>query len=203
MGESPDSKRAGVDASVLEDAKAFNQGKAKLLAAMIAMACTLGGFAYYLVQDQPNPYGELGRQVNSLRSQLFEGYLTCALPNTSPRNLKSDADLRRELDARGGAGARYGAHLRTKCAPSLRELSTRLRTLLPPDDAAGSIQIMASAATKMEAGSNAFADYLENMEDAYSASEAEREHAELVRGWYEFRSAHSELNRLVKEKLGR
>ena len=205
MGESPE--LGGVefrDGSAYEDAKAFNKGKGKLLAGMLALvAAGVGGFAWYLVQDQPNPYGELGKQVNGLRAQYFDGFVTCALPGTRPVTLKSDEDLRAALHERAASGARYGTHLRNKCVPALRELATRLRALLPPEDAQARIKTMADACAKMEVGTNAYASYLEGLEGPYRAENAESEQAQLVLGWYEFRKAHAEMNQFVKEKLGR
>lgn len=204
MGESPELGGIGLGDTALEDAKAFNKGKGKLLFGMLTlMACAVGAFAWYLVQDQPNPYGELGRQVNGLRGAYFDQFWTCALPGTRPADLKSDADVREQLHQRATSGARYGTHLRNQCAGNLRELATRLRALLPPDDAAPKVQAMADAATKMDKGVSTYASHLESLEGGYSASNAESEQADLVRGWFEFRTAHAELNKLVKEKLGR
>jgi hypothetical protein len=205
MGDTPDLGSLGLgDSAALEDAKAFNKGKGKLLAGMLSiLALAVGAFGWYLVQDQPNPYGELGRQVNGLRGSGFDQYWTCALPGTRPSELKSDADVRQNLHERGGAGSRYGNHLRQKCQPGLRELAARLRALLPPEDAAPKVKAMADAVTKMDVGTTRYATYLETLEGPYRTEGAESEQADLVRGWYEFRSAHADLNKLVKDKLGR
>jgi hypothetical protein len=205
MGETPDFGSLGLgDNAALEDAKAFNKGKGKLLAGMLSIVVlAVGAFAWYLVQDQPNPYGELGKQVNGLRGSGFDAFWTCALPGTRPGDLKSDADLRTELHQRGAAGARYGTHLRSKCQPGLRELAARLRALLPPEDAAVKVKAMADAVTKMDVGTSRFATHLDTLEGGYSAESAESEQADLVRGWYDFRTAHAELNKLVKDRLGR
>jgi hypothetical protein len=205
MGETPDLGSLGLgDSAALEDAKAFNKGKGKLLAGMLSIVVlAVGAFAWYLVQDQPNPYGELGRQVNGLRGTMFDGFWTCALPGTRPGDLKSDADLRTELHERGAAGSRYGNHLRQKCQPGLRELAARLRALLPPEDAAAKVKAMAEATTKMDVGASRYATYLDTLEGPYRTENAESEQADLVRGWYDFRTAHAELNKLVKDRLGR
>src|SRR5215510_6056189 len=116
------------DRAALEDAKAFNKGKGPLLFAMLGMlGLAVLGFGWYLVQDQPNPYGELGKQVNGLRGQYFDGFWTCALPGKRLVELKNDQDLRTELDARAAAKERYGQHLANKCNPEVRELIVRLR----------------------------------------------------------------------------
>jgi hypothetical protein len=83
------------DRAALEDAKAFNKGKGPLLFTMLGLlALSLLGFGWYLVQDQPNPYGELGKQINGLRGQYFDGFWTCALPGKRLIELKNDGDLR-------------------------------------------------------------------------------------------------------------
>jgi hypothetical protein len=203
-GESPEMGGVGLSDGAYEDAKAFNKGKGKLLAGMLGIvAAAVGGFAWYLVQDQPNPYGELGKQVNGLRAQYFDGYVTCALPGTRPVELKSDADLRTALHERAASGARYGTHLRQKCVPSLRELGMRLRALLPPEDASPKVKAMADAVSKIEVGTSAYATYLEGLEGPYRSEDGESEQAQVVLGWYEFRKSHAEVNQLVKEKLGR
>ncbi len=206
MGDTPDFGSAGLGetGSAFEDAKAFNQGKGRLLAAMIAMVvAALGGFGFYLVQDQPNPYAELGKQVNRLRSAGFDQFWTCALPNTNPADLKNNEDLLGELHGRGAAAGRYAAHLQNECAPPLRDVATRLRALLPPEDAAVHVKAMADAASKIELGVTTYAGHLRALEGPYARDAATPELEGLVRGWYEFRKAHAELNRLVKTRLGR
>jgi hypothetical protein len=206
MSESPDFGSAGLSdaAGALEDAKAFNKGKGRLLAGMIALGLALlAVFAWYLVEDQPNPYGELGKQVNRLRTASFETYWTCALPGSRPSDIKSDTDLREQLHARGEKGTRYATHLRDKCGAQLRDLAVQLRSLLPPEDAAPLVKRMADAVAKLEVGTRAYSTYLEELEGAYSRTAAEPEIESLVRGWYEFKAAHVELNKLVKAKLGR
>lgn len=206
MNESPDFGSAGLGdaAAALEDAKAFNKGKGRLLAGMLALGVALlAVFAWYLVEDQPNPYSELGKQVNRLRTASFETYWSCALPGARPSEIKSDADLREQLHGRGEKGARYAAHLRDKCGTQLRDLAVQLRSLLPPEDAAPLVKKMADAVAKLEAGTRGYTTYLEQLEGAYSRAAAEPEMQDLVRGWYDFKAAHVELNKLVKSKLGR
>ncbi len=206
MSDTPNFGSAGLGdvASAMEDAKAFNKGKGKLLAAMIAMlAAALGGFAYYLVQDQPNPYAELGKQVNGLRGAGFDQFWTCALPKANQAEIKNNEDLVEELHGRGAARARYAAHLRNKCATPLRDLSTRLRALLPPSDAAPAVKAMADAVTKIDVGVGAYAVHLEGLDGPYDRDAAAPELEGMVRGWYEFRKAHAGLNKLVKSKLDR
>lgn len=206
MSESPNfgSADLGDAAAAIEDAKAFNKGKGRLLAAMIALlVAALGGFAFYLIQDQPNPYAELGKQVNGLRSTEFDGFWTCALPGTKPADIKNNGALIEEIHNRGVAGARYATHLQSKCSPPLRELGTRLRALLPPDEAAPLVKAMADATTKIDVGVGAYAGHLQNLEGPYDRDAASSEIEGLARGWYDFRTAHAQLNKLVKAKLGR
>ena len=191
------------DRAALEDAKAFNKGKGPLLFAMLGMlALALLGFGWYLVQDQPNPYGELGKQINGLRGQYFDGFWTCALPGKQLGELKNDGDLRAELHTRGEALGRYGAHLSGKCRNEARELTVRLSALLPPDDARPLVTQMVEALRKMDDGTRSYADYLQSAE-AYQTEAAEKAMLGLVRGWYEFRKAHAALNQLIRDKLGR
>jgi hypothetical protein len=191
------------DRAALEDAKAFNKGKGPLLSAMLGMlALALLGFGWYLVQDQPNPYGELGKQINGLRGQYFDGFWTCALPGKQLGELKNDGDLRAELHTRGEALGRYGAHLSGKCRNEARELTVRLSALLPPDDARPLVTQMVEALRKMDDGTRSYAEYLQSAE-AYQSEAAEPAMLGLVRGWYEFRKAHAALNQLIRDKLGR
>ena len=190
--------------SALEDAKAFNKGKGKLLFSMIGfLLLAVAAFACYLVQDQPNPYGELGKQVNGLRGQYFDGFWTCALPGKRLVELKNDQDLRTELDGRAAAKERYGQHLSNKCRPEIRELNVRLRALIPPDDARKNLQEMIDGLIKIDEGSRKFAEYLQGLEGAYASESGAPAMSGLVRGWYEFRKAHAALNKLVRDKLQR
>jgi hypothetical protein len=205
MAETP--KLGDVDfdgRGAFEDAKAFNKGKGRLLVAMIgSLLLALAAFAWYLVQDQPNPYGELGKQVNGLRGQYFDGFWNCALPGKQLGAIKNDGDLRAELHQRATSGQRYAQYLSDKCRPQTRELITRLRALLPPEEARPLVQQMIEALTKMDSGTRVFVDYLQNLEGAYEPEQAESALSDLVRGWYEFRKAHGALNQLVRTKLGR
>lgn len=190
--------------AALEDAKAFNKGKGKLLFGMLGLlSLALAAFGWYLVQDQPNPYGELGKQVNGLRGQYFDGFWTCALPGKRLTELKNDQDLRAELDTRAAAKERYGQHLSNKCRPLARELIVRLRALLPPEEARKSLQGMVDGLIKIDEGSGQFAEYLQGLEGAYAAEAGAPAMSGLVRGWYEFRKAHAALNQLVRDKLQR
>lgn len=192
------------DRGASEDAKAFNKGKGKLLFSMLGMlALAVAAFGWYLVQDQPNPYAELGKQVNGLRGQYFDGFWTCALPGKRLAELKNDKDLRTELHARAEAGARYGQHLSSKCRPHSRELVVRLRALLPPEEARASVQAMVDGLKKIDEGAAQFAEYLQGAEGPYAEAAGEPAMSGLVRGWYDFRKAHAALNQLVRDKLGR
>jgi hypothetical protein len=192
------------DRGALEDAKAFNKGKGRLLFVMIAFVLlAVAGFAWYLVQDQPNPYGELGKQVNGLRGQYFDAFWTCALPGKQLAALKNDGELRAEIHLRAESAERYAQHLSNKCRPETSELITRLRALMPPDEARPLLQQMIEGLIKMDTGTRAFADYLQGLQGPYAAEEGEPALSGLVRGWYEFRKAHAELNQLVRTKLNR
>jgi hypothetical protein len=205
MAETPKfGERDVSDRAALEDAKAFNKGKGPLLVAMLGLlALAVLSFGWYLVQDQPNPYGELGKQVNGLRGQYFDAFWTCALPGKRLTELKNDGDLRAELHTRGEALARYGQHLSGKCRNDARELSVRLSALLPPDDARPLIAQMVDALRKLDDGTRAYSDYLQSVEGPYQAEAAEPVMVGMVRGWYEFRKAHAALNQLIRDKLGR
>lgn len=203
MGDTPEFDNLGLsDRSALEDAKAFNKGKGRLLFAMLGLLLVaVLGFGWYLVQDQPNPYGELGKQVNGLRGQYFDGFWTCALPGKRLVDLKSDADLRSELHMRATARGRYAEHLSSKCRPFTSELMVRLRALLPPQDAQPFVKQMLSALGKMDEGARDYAQHLQELEGAYVDEAAEPSQSGLVRGWYEFRKAHAGLNQLVRDQL--
>jgi hypothetical protein len=205
MGETPKLGEFDLsDRGALEDAKAFNKGKGRLLFVMIALlVLSVAAFGWYLVQDQPNPYGELGKQVNGLRGQHFDGFWTCALPGKQLAALKNDGDLRVEIHQRASAAQRYAQHLTSKCRPETSELITRLRALLPPDEARPLVQRMIDALIKMDDGTREFAAYLEGLQAPYVAEEGEPALSALVRGWYEFRKAHGELNQLVRSRLNR
>ncbi len=203
MNESPRATGAELTASD-DEAKAFNKGKGRVLAAMIgSLIAAVAAFAWYLTQDQVEPYAELGKQINGLKTQYFDGFLVCALPGARLAELKNDAALREQFHGRGRAGARYGAHLRDRCAPPLRELATRLRALQPPAESAPLVSAMGAGATKMRVGVDGYAAHLDILTGAYDQAAAEPELEPLIRGWYEFRKAHADFNHLVREKLGR
>jgi len=203
MGDTPEFDNVGLsDRGALEDAKAFNKGKGRLLFAMLGcLLLAVLAFGWYLVQDQPNPYSELGKQVNGLRGQYFDGFWTCALPGKRLVELKSDADVRTELHMRAEARGRYGDHLVNKCRPLTIELMVRLRALIPPPEAQPFVKEMLAALTKMDEGTRSYAQHLQDLEGAYDDAAGESAQSGLVRGWYEFRKAHGGLNKLVRDQL--
>ncbi len=194
---------AGRISRMLAEAKAFNKGKGRMLALMIALGCAaIFGFAWFLLSEQPNPYSALGKQANGLKKQHFDAFWACALPGKVVAEVKSDVDLRAELDVRAVAGARYAAQLRG-CLTSITNLSAQLSALLPPDDAVEYVRGMAKGAKNVSAGAEEFARYLDSLEGEYEPHDAVRKADVLVRGWYEFRKSHADLNVLLKAKLGK
>lgn len=205
MAERSEGGSTGVRESLAaDDPAAFNKGKGRVLAAMVgALIAAVAAFGWYVAQGKESPYAALGKQVNGLRTQYFDGFLVCALPGKKASEIKNDGELRDELHGRGAAGARYAAHLRNACSAPLRELDIRLQALAPPAEATPALQGMAAGVTKMRVGTEAYIAHLEGLTGGYDRAAAEPELAPLVRGWYEFRKAHGEFNRLVKEQLGR
>ena len=190
--------------NILDETKALQKGKERMLAAMIAAAlAAVAFFAWYVVQDQPNPYGELGKQLNGMRSAHFEKFWTCVLPNHRLDTLKNDRDVREALHTRAVAAGPYGKHLNDRCKPHLKDLGVNLRALLPPDDAAPSVKGMADAAATLQAGVDAYSLHLTSLTEGYEKEAGEGQMEQLVRGWYEFKKAHGEANKLIKSKLGR
>lgn len=190
--------------NILDETRAFQKGKGRMLAAMIfAVLAAVGAFGWYVVQDQPNQYGELGKQLNGLRSTHFDNFWTCVLPQHRMDTLKSDRDVREAIHTRAVASKPYGNHLKGKCRPHLKDFSVKLRALITPDDAAPSVKDMADAVVKLEAGVDAYSLHLTSLTEGYDKEIGESQMEQLVLGWYEFKKAHSSVNKLVKEKLGR
>lgn len=185
------------------DARAFNKGKGRFLA-VGALLCVVAAaaFVWFVLDEQPDPYRTLGKHVNGLKSRHFDAFWGCALPGKQLSEIKSDTDLRGEIEVRAVAGARYGADLRA-CAASLAELSVNLKALLPPHDAQPFVRDMAEGARKMEVSVIAFSDYLDASEAEHEGANRARASDVLVRGWYEFRKAHADLNLLLRTHLGR
>jgi hypothetical protein len=65
------------------------------------------------------------------------------------------------------------------------------------------IQQMIDGLIKMDNGTREFGEHLQGLQARYVEEEGEAALAGLVRGWYEFRKAHAELNQLVRSKLNR
>lgn len=202
----PGDNRAGsaVHDSVLDEAKGFRKGRGRMIAAMLAAALAAAGvLTWYLGQNQPDSHRELGKQVNGIRAQFFDGFMACVLPGKQLDQLKSDADLRIELHGRASAGPRYGTHLRERCASQVRELAVQLRGVATPAELAPHVQGMAAGVTKMSSGLDGYAAHVENLSAGYDEAAAEPELEPLVRGWYEFRKTHAELNQVLRGERGR
>lgn len=193
-----------VEAAV-EDNPDFNKGKGRTLAGMLLIAAVaIGAFVFYLISDQPNPYGELGKQINGLRGKHFDHFMVCALPGARMDLIKNDGDLRDALHERARAGGqRYAKRLREKCTPQLGELAPQLHALIPPEDADPVVKHMADSVEELRRATLSYSDYLVALEGPYDAEAAEDELEALARAWYDFRKTHAELNQQIRSALSR
>jgi len=152
--------------------------------------------------DDARVYGELGKQLNGLKQAHFDQFWGCALPGTNLASLKTNTDLHSQLEGRATErGQNYALHLREKCAPKLTDIEPTLDTLIVPEDLKAPVTGMKAATSKLRSGVSGLISYLDNAELKYDAVAAAVYLDNITRGWFEFRTSHAELNKVLKARL--
>src|SRR5687768_10327913 len=78
-----------------DDEKALKKGRGwVLVAGIIAALVVVAGLIFVLASEQPDQYGTIGRQINGIRQEHFDGFWMCALPDEQLDQLRTDRNLR-------------------------------------------------------------------------------------------------------------
>jgi hypothetical protein len=186
--------------SLEEEERAMRSGRGRMIAAMvIAVLAAGGGFAWYLTTSGPNEYGQIGRQINGMKSEHFDAFWACALPGQDVRDIANDQQLRAEIVERARQSpSRYAQMIRETCMDMLDDHVPLLDALLPPEDIRAQIEGLRAALTSLRTAWAAWVDHLSSLEGAFD-EEVEREALTgIARAWFDYKVAHRALNDLIR-----
>lgn len=190
--------------SLEEEEKAMRSGRWRMIVvALLAIGAAVGGLAWWIASDQPSPYGQIGSQINGMKAEHFDAFWSCALQGTRVNDLRSDQDLRYNINKRASsAPGRYATHVREQCLVKLNEHDQPLRALIAPQDLQGQIDDLGRAVTELR---DAWGGYLTELDRAGNAPYDEEamspQLTEIAKGWYDYKVAHGNLNRSIREHL--
>lgn len=187
--------------SLEAEERAMRGGRGTLFAGIAALAVVLlGGIAYLILgSDDLEPYRTLGRNVNGIESEFFDGFWGCVFQGEE--RIGSNEDLQREVHERASnGGARFAAHVRRDCLGKLTEMEPRLRALIPPSELAPKITELVSATESLR---SAWSDYVAHLEtlDVYDEEAASPLVSRIARGWFEFERAQGEIDVAIRARL--
>lgn len=189
--------------SLEDEEKAMRGGKGGLYAILggIVLLIVGGILAFVLSEKDVEAYETLGRNVNGIKGELFEGFWHCAFQGNE--DVGNNTELVREINERASTGGqRYGAYLQRECMPKVGQLEERLRALIPPDDMVQPTNDLIDAAQAMQGAAADFVGYLGRIEGGYDESDARSQVSALARGWFDYKNAHNAVNAAIAEKIG-
>jgi hypothetical protein len=190
--------------SLADEEAALKRGKGPLVfvVAGLGVALLVGLFLLLSGDDEARVYGDLGKKINGLRQANFDPFVGCLLPQVNVADLKRADDLIAQLDSRASDGrAAYALHLRDKCVDKLRDVEPELGTLILPDDLKPDVERMREATSKLRSSTSGLVSYLDDPELKYDSDIAKIYLEAIARGWYDWKSAHASINKLLKTKL--
>jgi hypothetical protein len=199
---SPKSELAG--GSFADDEAALKRSKGGVFGALAVILVLAAAGLWFLMGrgDDARVYGELGKQLNGLKRSHFDMFWGCALPGANVSEIKTNTELASEVEGRARErGQNYALHLRDKCAGKLAEIEPTLDTLIVPDDLKPSVEGMKSATSKLRSGVSGLISYLDNPELHYDSAASSAYVDNITRGWFDFRKAHADLNKVLKTRL--
>jgi hypothetical protein len=196
--------KAGLAGSFADDEAALKRGKGGVVG-VLAVIAVLGAVGLWFLMgkgDDVRVYSELGKQLNGLKQAHFDQFLGCALAGANLASIKSNTDLTSQFEGRARErGQNYGIYLRDKCAGKLKEIEPTLDTLIVPDDLKGPVNEMKASTSKLRAGVGGLISYLDNPELHYDETAAGVYLQNITLGWFEFRKAYGDTNKVLKARL--
>lgn len=201
MTASPNKAAPG---SFADDEAAMKRGKGGVFGALAVIFVVIAVGLYFLVgnDDDARVYGELGRQLNGLKQAHFDQFWGCALSGANLASINTNTELEGQLVGRARErGQSYAIYLRDKCAGKLTDIEPTLDTLIVPEDLKEPVNEMKASTSKLRAGIGALISYLDNPELHYDDAAAEPYIESVTRGWFDFRKAHTKLNKVLKSRL--
>lgn len=187
--------------TLADDEAALKKGKAGSLIAVSVLGLALLGGLFYLMggEDTARVYGDIGKQINGLKSASFDQFWSCALQGEDLRDVTSNTELISRLNTLGRDGGReFAKNLREACRPQLESIGPSLDTLIVPDNMKADVKAMSEAAAALRTATSGFIVYLDDPELQYDEEAAHPHVQAMARAWYEFKKAHGDANQLIK-----
>ncbi len=182
----------------------MNKGKGRSIVAFVLGLGLLAGGVGFLLKDADamREYRETGQALNGIKKQEFDRFWGCALRGANLRDIKSNADLVAQMQRRTeAAGRTFAAQVRDNCMDALNKTEADLDVLLVPGDLQSYVGAMKEGASQVRAGWGDLIAYLLNPNLEYDQASARKHWNKVAKGWYGFRKGHSDLNRLLRERL--
>jgi hypothetical protein len=175
-----------------------------IVVALLAVVIVVGGLAWWMAGEQPDQYGTIGRQVNGMRADHFDAFWACALPRMRLDDLRSDQDLRYNINKRAAsAPGRYASHVREQCLVKLNEHDRPLRALIAPEDLQGQIEELGRALTALRDGWGGYLTELDRVGGTpYDEEAMGPQLNKIAKGWFDYKVAHNNINRIIRERRG-
>ncbi len=189
--------------SLEDEERAMKSGRGGMIAvAVLTVVAVIAGAAWFLTSSGPNEYGQVGRQINGMRTQYFDSFWACALPREDVRDLDSPNELKAAL-ARFSANGGYVRIIRTECLVHLDEHRAPLNALIAPPELSTPIGELTTALAALRLAWDAYLAYLEtpDLEFDPEAEEADRLLTAVVQGWVDYRVALGHVNDAVREHV--
>lgn len=186
-----------MDPTLEQEERAMKSGRGGMIAAAIVVLLAVGGgVGWMLMHGGPSAEGQVGRQVNGLRSDHFDRFWACALPRANIREIGGNQQLEDAVHERAQfSPSRYAQLLRTECQHFLDEHGPLLDAIIVPDDLRTSIEELRAALRTLREATAAYATYLGGVEAYDREDEVARAHvSRIARGWFDYRVAIGHVN---------
>jgi hypothetical protein len=191
--------------SLADEEAAMKSGKWRMMAAIIGTCVAVVVLAVWLMAGTKGyeEYVEVGKTVNGVGIKgNFDSFWGCALQGVDLRDLDKAEDLIAQIAMRGSDGrVAYGKHVSANCVNKLSDMQTKLDVLTVPQELQTDVKGMKDASSQLRGAWSSYMAYLADSKDSYDEDEARDKIKNIARGWYEFKKAHSSLNKKLKEKL--
>lgn len=190
--------------SYAEDEAALQGGKTGMqIGIAAAVVVTIGVVALLLGgEDDVRVYREMGKKINGIKLSKFDKFWGCALQGVNLKDIKNNADISHEVGGRASErGASYAVYVRDECLGLLKDVKPDLDVLTPPAELAADVTAMGAATADLRSGWSGFIAYLDDPDLEYDGKRAKRHIKKISKAWYDFKKAHSAVNKTLKAKL--
>jgi hypothetical protein len=188
--------------SLDEEERAMKSGRGKMIAfAVVVVLGVLGLVGFLMTSGGTNEYGNIGRQINGMRTGNFDAFWMCALPRANLRNIQNNQQLRDEIHERARFSAsQYAQLVRTTCMRDLNDHVQPLDQLIPSDDLRPGIDALRAALRAQIDSWTAYLAYLDTLDGAYDAEsdQATSLVSNIARAWFDYKVAHGQLNDIIR-----